>query len=46
MRHPLQLAKTLNPRGWSQRTIIVLVMQSLDNAIALRARKGRGGRCG
>ena len=39
-----QLAKTLNPRGWSERTIIVLVMQSLDNAIALRASKGRGGR--
>ena len=38
------LARTLNPRGWSERTIIVLVMQSLDNAIALRARKGRGGR--
>jgi cholesterol oxidase len=38
------LAKTLNPRGWSRRTIIVLVMQSLDNAIALRARRGLGGR--
>ena len=38
------LARTLNPRGWSKRTIIVLVMQSLDNAIALRARQGRGGR--
>ena len=25
------------PRGWSRRTIIVLVMQTLDNAIALRA---------
>ncbi len=37
---PLQLARTMNPRGWSQRTIIVLVMQSLDNAIALRAAQG------
>ena len=44
VRHPRKLARTLNPRGWSQRTIIVLVMQSLDNAISLRARKGRGGR--
>jgi cholesterol oxidase len=44
VRHPRTLAKTLNPRGWSERTIIVLVMQSLDNAIALRARRGRGGR--
>jgi cholesterol oxidase len=44
VRHPRTLAKTLNPRGWSKRTIIVLVMQSLDNAIALRARPGRNGR--
>jgi cholesterol oxidase len=44
VRHPLLLARTLNPRGWSKRTIIVLVMQSLDNAIALRARPGRRGR--
>jgi cholesterol oxidase len=44
VRHPILLGKTLNPRGWSKRTIIVLVMQSLDNAIALRARPGRRGR--
>ena len=31
------------PRGWSRRTVIVLVMQSLDNAIALRARRTRTG---
>jgi cholesterol oxidase len=43
-RHPVHLTRTLNPRGWSKRTIIVLVMQSLDNAIALRARPGRNGR--
>jgi cholesterol oxidase len=43
-RHPRTLARTLNPRGWSERTIIILVMQSLDNAIALRATRGRGGR--
>jgi cholesterol oxidase len=42
-RHPLRLAKIMWPRGWSRRTIIVLVMQSLDNAIALRARRGRFG---
>ena len=39
-RHPLRLARLSWPRGWSRRTIIVLVMQSLDNAIALRARRG------
>jgi cholesterol oxidase len=40
VRHPLRLARLSWPRGWSRRTIIVLVMQSLDNAIALRARRG------
>jgi cholesterol oxidase len=39
VRHPVKLARTTWPRGWSRRTIIVLVMQSLDNAIALRARR-------
>ena len=43
-RHPVQLTRTLNPRGWSKRTVIILVMQSLDNAISLRARPGRRGR--
>ena len=40
----MQLTRTLNPRGWSKRTVIILVMQSLDNAISLRARPGRRGR--
>ena len=39
LRHPIRLAKVTWPRGWSRRTIIVLVMQSLDNAIALRAKR-------
>jgi cholesterol oxidase len=43
LRHPVRLARVTWPRGWSKRTIIVLVMQSLDNAIALRARRGRFG---
>ena len=38
--HPGRLAKVLFPRQWSRRTIILLVMQTLDNAIALRPRKG------
>jgi cholesterol oxidase len=42
-RHPLTFVRLLNPRGWSRRTIIVLVMQTLDNAIALRAHKTRRG---
>jgi len=43
LRHPLLFAHLLNPRGWSRRTIILLVMQTLDNAIALRPRPGRFG---
>lgn len=37
--HPIQWVKTLWPMGWSRRTVFLLVMQALDNAIALRARK-------
>jgi cholesterol oxidase len=44
LRHPVRLAKLSWPRGWSRRTVIVLVMQSLDNAIALRARRTLTGR--
>ena len=43
LRHPAQFAKTLWPKGWSRRTIIVLVMQTLDNAIALRPKLKRNG---
>jgi cholesterol oxidase len=43
LRHPGQFAKTLWPRNWSRRTIIVLVMQTLDNAIALRPTLKRNG---
>ena len=39
VRHPKRFAKTLWPRRWSSRTIIVLVMQTLDNAIALRPKR-------
>jgi cholesterol oxidase len=44
LRHPAQTLRTLNPRGWSRNTIILLVMQTLDNAIALRPVKTRSGR--
>ncbi len=43
VRHPVRFAQTLWPRGWSRRTIIVLVMQTLDNAIALRPTLTRRG---
>jgi len=38
--HPKRLARVLFPKHWSRRTIILLVMQTLDNAIALRPREG------
>jgi cholesterol oxidase len=43
LRHPVKFAKVLWPGGWSRRTIIVLVMQTLDNAIALRPKLKRSG---
>jgi len=43
IRHPVRFAKTLWPGGWSRRTIILLVMQTLDNAIALRPKRKRSG---
>ena len=43
LRHPVRFAKVLWPGGWSRRTIILLVMQTLDNAIALRPKLKRSG---
>jgi cholesterol oxidase len=43
VRHPVNFAKILRPKGWSRRTIIVLVMQTLDSAIALRPKLKRNG---
>jgi cholesterol oxidase len=45
IRHPVKLLRTLWPFKWSQRTVILLVMQTLDNAIRLVPRRrifGRG----
>lgn len=44
LRSPKDTLRTLNPVGWSRNTIILLVMQTLDNAIALRPVKTRSGR--
>jgi cholesterol oxidase len=38
--HPKRFAQVMFPKHWSRRTIIILVMQTLDNAIALRPRHG------
>jgi cholesterol oxidase len=45
LRHPLRAFGTLWPVGWSKRSLIILVMQSSDNAMSFRARRrwfGRG----
>lgn len=43
-RHPARLALTLNKRRWSERTIIGLVMQSLDNSLTIFVKKTWRGR--
>ncbi|TVT47461.1 GMC family oxidoreductase [Amycolatopsis rhizosphaerae] len=44
LRHPVQSAKLLNGYRWSERTVILLVMQSLDNSITTYTRRGLFGR--
>jgi cholesterol oxidase len=44
VRHPVRFLKCLWPGGWGRRTIVFLVMQSLDNAISFRAKPRRFGR--
>jgi cholesterol oxidase len=41
VRHPVTFVKSLSVRNWSERSVILLVMQSLDNSI--RVRRGRFG---
>jgi cholesterol oxidase len=33
VRHPLEFLRTLNPIGWARKTVILLVMQTLDNSV-------------
>jgi cholesterol oxidase len=40
LRQPLAALRSFNARHWGRRTVILLVMQSLDNAIAFVARRG------
>jgi len=44
VRHPVRLARMLSVHRWSERTVILLVMQSLDNSITTYAKKGLFGR--
>jgi cholesterol oxidase len=42
LRHPYVLARSLSVRRWSERTIIALVMQNIDNSLTVRrTRRGR-----
>jgi cholesterol oxidase len=39
--HPARTARLLSVRRWSERTVILLVMQSLDNSLTTYRRRGR-----
>lgn len=39
LRHPLRALRAINPAGWARESIILLVMQSVDNCIRLKARR-------
>ncbi|WP_116041346.1 GMC family oxidoreductase [Amycolatopsis palatopharyngis] len=44
VRHPVQTLTLLNGYRWSERTVILLVMQSLDNSITTYTKRGLFGR--
>lgn len=44
VRQPGLAARMLTVRGWSERTVIALVMQSVDNSLTTRWRRGPWGR--
>jgi cholesterol oxidase len=43
-KHPVQTVRLLRTHRWSERTVILLVMQSLDNSITTYTKKGLFGR--
>ncbi|KZE99643.1 cholesterol oxidase [Rhodococcus sp. EPR-157] len=42
--HPLDFVRVVNTKNWSERTIIALVMQNLDNSITTFTKRGLFGR--
>ena len=44
LRNPSMLARVLNVRRWSQRTVIALVMQNVDSAVTVSMKKSIFGR--
>ncbi|PQP19554.1 GMC family oxidoreductase [Rhodococcus opacus] len=43
-RHPVTWLRLVNPRRWSERTLLLLAMQNLDNSITTFTERGRFGR--
>ena len=41
VRHPLRVLRLLSVHRWSERTVILLVMQSLDNSITTYLKRGK-----
>ena len=41
VRHPVKMVRLLKVRRWSERTVILLVMQNLDNSLTTYRRRGR-----
>ncbi|MDT7785512.1 MAG: cholesterol oxidase, partial [Pseudonocardiales bacterium] len=41
LRHPMRLLRLLSVHRWSERTVILLVMQSLDNSITTFLKRGK-----
>jgi cholesterol oxidase len=40
LRHPIDFGRSLSVRHWSERSVILLVMQSIDNSLRLFTRRG------
>ena len=40
LRHPILFVKNMSVRRWSERTVIALVMQTFDNSITVRRKRG------
>ncbi len=41
LRHPVRFLRTLNPFGFARSTLILLVMQTLDNRLSMRLKRSR-----
>lgn len=44
LRHPVAFGRSLSVRRWSERTVILLVMQSADNSLNMKWKPGRRGK--